>query len=271
MRIRSAIIAALTVATMSACGSDSGITNPPPPPSGVFLKDVVIPNLPSPYYHFEYDAAGKVLGASFASGIRNYSLTYDAGGRLSAMKNAGNQDQLDYVYDNAGRVSLVKYTDVNGAVFTTVFLTYDGPRLARLERDRRVTGGFIIDKTMTFSYYPDGNVFEITEHRPAIDGIQTEATYVDRYEQYDDQINVDAFSLIHDEFNDHLVLLPGVVVQKNNPALVTHTGDGDNYVLNYTYHFDGSKRPLDKIGDLLYTTGPHAGTHFATASQFSYY
>jgi hypothetical protein len=237
----------------------------------VFLKDVVIPSLPSPYYHFEYDATGRVLGASFASGLRNYNLTYDAG-RLSEMKNnVGSGDRLDYVYDNAGRVSLVKYTDADGVVFTTLFFTYDGQQLTKIERDRRVTAGFIIDKTMAFTYYPDGNVFEITEHHPAIDGVQTEATYVDRYEQYDNQINVDAFSLIHTEFNDHLVLLPGVVLQKNNPARVTRTGDGENYILNYTYYFDGSNRPLDKVGDLLFTSGPHAGTHFGTASRFSYY
>lgn len=268
MRIRSAIILVIAAAALSACG-DSGVTNPPPP-TGVLLKDVVIPNLPSPYYHFEYDAAGKILAASFASGARNYNLTYD-GGRLTEMKNAGNQDRLDYVYDNAGRVSLVKYTDVDGTVFTTLFFTYSGQKLTEIERDRRVTGGFIIDKTMMFSYYPDGNVSEITEHHPAIDGVQTEATYTDRYEQYDDKLNVDGFSLIHTEFFDHLVLLPGVQLQKNNPARVTHTGDGDNYVINYTYYFDGSNRPLDKVGDLLFTTGPNAGVHFGTASQFSYY
>ena len=270
MRIRTAIITAIAAAALSAC-SDSGVTNPPPPPpSGVFLKDVIIPNLPSPYYHFEYDAAGRVLGASFASGVRNYNLTYD-GGRLTEMKNAGNQDRLDYVYDNAGRVSLVKYTDVDGVVFTTLFFTYDGQQLTKIERDRRVTGGFIIDKTMTFSYYPDGNVFEITEHHPAIDGVQPDATFTDRYEQYDNGLNVDGFSLIHTEFFDHLVLLPGVQLQKNNPARVTRTGDAENYVVNYTYYFDGSNRPLDKVGDLLFTTGPHTGEHFGTASQFSYY
>jgi len=269
MRIRSAILA-VGVAALSACGSDSSITNPPPH-DGVFLKDVVELNLPSPYYHFEYDANGRVLGASFASGARSYNLTY-SGGRLSEMKNnTGNQEHLDYVYDNEGRVGLVKYTDADGTVFTTVFFTYDGQQLTKIERDRRVPGGFIIDKTMTFSYYPDGNVFEITEHHPAIDGIQTEATYVDRYEQYDNRLNVDAFTLIHTEFSDHLVLLPGVVLQKNNPGRVTRTGDAENYIINYTYYFDGSNRPLDKVGDLLFTSGPHAGTHFGTASQFSYY
>jgi hypothetical protein len=211
--------------------SDTGISNPPAV-SGDLLKDIVIPNLPSPYYHFEYDGSGRVLGASFASGARNYSLTY-VGGRLSAMQNnnGANQDRLDYVYDDAGRVALVKYVDAGGTVYTTVFLSYSGSRLTELERDRRVTGGFIIDKT---------------------------------------KLNVDGFSLIHTEFGDHLVLLPGVQLQKGNPGRVTRTGDGVNYIINYTYSYDGN-RPLSKSGDSLFTNGSDAGTHFQTLSQFSYY
>ena len=267
MRIRSAILTAVAAAALSAC-SDSGITNPPV--SGVFLKDIVIPNLPSPYYHFEYDASGRVLGASFASGARSYNLTYD-GGRLSEMQNnAGNRDRLDYVYDNDGRVALVKYVDESGSVYTTVFLTYSGGRLTELERDRKVTGGYIIDKTMTFAYDAAGNVSEITVHLPAIDGVQTEATYTDRYEQYDNKLNVDGFSLIHSEFNDHLVLLPGVVFQRGNPARATHTGDGDNYTVDYTYTYDRN-RPLTKTGDLVFTSGTLAGRHYQLSSQFSYY
>lgn len=268
MRIRSAFITALAAATLIGC-SDSGITNPGPG-SGVFLKDIVIPNLPSPYYHFEYDGTGRVLGASFASGARNYNLSYD-GDRLSAMQNnGGNHDRLDYVYDNAGRVSLVKYVDESGTIYTTVFLTYSASRLTQLERDRRVTGGFIIDKTMTFSYDADGNLTYVTEHHPPIDGVQTDATYTDHYEQYDTKLNVDGFSLIHTEFGDHLVLLPGVQLQKGNPARVTRTGDGVNYIINYTYTYDGN-RPRTKIGDLLFTNGSDAGKHFQTLSQFSYY
>jgi hypothetical protein len=263
------VIAALALAS---CSSDRSVTAPPPPPAAVLLKDIVIDRLPSPYYHFDYDANHRPIGVSFASGLNSYDLIYD-GGRLSEMRsnNGFNHDRLVYTYDAAGRVDSIKYTDENGIVFTVLFFRYSGQQLTQLERDRRITGGFIIDKTMSFTYYPDGNLLELTEHRPAIDGLQTEVTTVDRFERYDDKINVDAFGLIHDDFFDHLVLLPPVQLQKGNPARVTHTGDGDNFTVEYTYTYDGQNRPLSTSGDLEFLTGQNAGQHFQLSTVFSYY
>ena len=101
-----------------------------------------------------------------------YDVVYE-GSRISEMRNniLVNHDRLQYVYDDAGRVSAVRYVDSNGAVFTVVFLSNEGRKLTGLERDRKVEGGFIIDKTMSFSYYPDGNLMDITEHRPANRGV----------------------------------------------------------------------------------------------------
>jgi hypothetical protein len=263
------VIAALALAS---CSSDRSVTAPPPPPAAVLLKDIVIDRLPSPYYHFDYDANHRPIGVSFASGLNSYDLIYD-GGRLSEMRsnNGFNHDRLVYTYDAAGRVDSIKYTDENGIVFTVLFFRYSGQQLTQLERDRRITGGFIIDKTMSFTYYPDGNLLELTEHRPAIDGLQTEVTTVDRFERYDDKINVDAFGMIHDDFFDHLVLLPPVQLQKGNPAHVTHTGDGDNFTVEYTYTYDGQNRPLSTSGDLEFLTGQNAGQHFQLSTVFSYY
>jgi hypothetical protein len=260
------------VLALASCSSDRSVTAPPPPPASVLLKDIVIDRLPSPYYHFDYDADHRVSGVSFASGLNSYDLVYD-GGRISEMRSNTlfNHDRLVYVYDDGGRVVSIRYTDENGIVFTVLFFRYNGQTLAELERDRRVTGGFVIDKTMSFSYYPDGNLLELTEHRPAVEGFQPEATTVDRFEQYDDRINVDAFGLIHDDFFDHLVLLPAVQLQTRNPAHVTHTGDGDNYTVDYTYTYDGRNRPLTRSGDLAFLTGQNAGQHFQLSATFSYY
>jgi hypothetical protein len=261
----------IAVAGLSACGSDAGITNPPPP-TGVLLKDIVISRLPSPYYHFDYDGQGNVSSVSFASGLTKYDVAY-ASGRISQMQNntTVNHDRLVYVYDDAGRVAAIKETDQNDVIFVVLFFTYTGDKLTGLERDRRVTGGYIIDKTMSFSYSADGNLLELTEHLPAIDGVQADATITDRYEQYDNGINVDGFSLIHDEFFDHLVLLPGVQLQKSNPRRLTRTGDSDNFTVDYTYSYDARNRPLTTSGDLAFTTGPDAGQHFQVGSVFSYY
>jgi len=270
-RVRSLVITMIAVAGLSSCGGDLKLTEPPPPTS-VLLKDIVIPHLPSPYYHFEYDGQGKVSSVSFASGLTTYDVTY-ADGRISETRNntIANHDRLVYVYDDAGRVAAIRETDESGVVFIALFFTYAADKLIKLERDRRVTGGFIIDKTMSFSYYPDGNLLELTEHRPAIDGVQLETTVKDTFEQYDNGINVDAFGLIHDDFFDHLVLLPAVRLQRSNPRRVIRTGDADNYTVDYTYAYDTRNRPLAASGDLTFTTGSSAGQHFQVGSVFSYY
>jgi hypothetical protein len=272
MRYRKSLLVLLTAA-VSACTGDPG-TAPPvvPPPPPVLLRDIEIPSLPSPYYHFEYDAGGRVIAASFASDLRKYEVVYD-GGRISELRNNAvlNGGKLAYFYDDAGRVSAVRYLNADGLVYTVIFLAYDGQKLTGIERDRRVDGGFIIDKTTALTYYADGNLREITEHRPPIVGEQDETTTTDRFEQYDDKINVDGFSLIHDDFFDELILLPGVQLQKGNPARQTHTGNGVNFSVNYSYTYDDKRRPLSKDGDLTVLNGSDAGRKFQTSSIFSYY
>jgi hypothetical protein len=272
-RFPNLVVMMLAIAGLSSCSDGVTMTAPPPPPPPtVLLKDIVIPNLPSPYYHFEYDASGIVGSVSFASGLTNYDVIYD-GDRISEMRDNtfANHDRLVYVYDDAGRVGAIKETDPSGVVFTVLFFTYSGDKLTGLERDRRVTGGFIIDKTMSFSYNADGNLFELAEHRPAIEGVQPEATVKDRFELYDNGINVDGFALIHNDFFDHLVLLPAVRLQKSNPRRVTRTGDTDNYTVDYAYTYDAQNRPLTTHGDLVFTSGPSTGQHFSVGSAFSYY
>ena len=112
---------------------------------------------------------------------------------------------------------------------------------------------------------------EITERRPAIDGQQEATTTVDRFEQYDAKVNVDAFGLIHDDFFDHLVLLPGVQLQKGNPGRQTHTGDGVNFTVDYSYSYDDKNRPLAKSGAVTVTNGTDAGQKFQISSVFTYY
>ena len=265
----------ILAAAIVAC-KDSGTTAPTPPvppPSPVLLRDIVIPSLPSPYYHFEYDATGRVTSLSFASSLFTYDVRYDSRGRIGEMRNItlATGTRLVYAYDDSNRAVSVRYVDSNGVTFTLLIFSYEGQKLTGIERDRRVDGGFIIDKTVSLSYYADGNLRELTEHRPAIEGQQDETTTVDHFEQYDDKINVDGFSLILEEFFDHKVLLPGVQLQKGNPARQTHTGDGVNYSVDFSYTYDGRNRPLTKSGALTFSNGPDAGRIFQTSSVFSYF
>jgi len=269
---RLAVCALALAAALPSCRSEDATTAPTPPAPAVLLKDVVLSNLPSPYYHFEYDGTGRISSASFASGLTVYDVQYD-GGRISEMRNTtvANHDRLQYVYDNAGRVAEVRYVDATGATYTRVHFTYAGQTLMGLERERRSTAGFVVDKALSLSYYADGNVREIIEHRPAIAGLQDEATFVDRYELYDDKINVDGFGLLHNEFFDHLVLLPAVRIQKGNPGRLTHTGSGINYAVDYVYTYGDRNLPLTKTGQLTLLNGPDAGRVFQTSSTFTYY
>jgi hypothetical protein len=225
-----------------------------------------------PYYHFEYDSDGRIAFASFASDFTRYDVTY-TGDRISELRNniLVNHDRLEYIYDDSGRVSLIREVDETGATFRLVSLTYAGAKLTGLERDIRVQGGFIIDKTMSMTYDSDGNLKDLVEHRPEITGLQPDQTIVDHFEQYDSGINVDGFSLIHDDFFDHLVLLPDVQLQRGNPLRQTRTGDADNFVVDYTYTYDASNRPLLKNGAVTFTTGSKTGQMFQTRSAFSYY
>jgi len=260
----------LLLGVIASC-EESRVTNvpPPPPPPAIQLKDIIASSLPSPYYHFEYDAAGRVSRASFASDLRTYDLKYD-GDRLTEMDNLRSPDSLQYVYRTDGKVGLVKYVN-HTSVVRVVELFYDGARLTKLQRSVRVTGGFIVEKTVELIYGSDGNVRQRIEHFPPIVGIQTEVTTVDTYENYDTGINVDGFDLIHDEFFDHLVLLPGIEFLKSNPGRETRTGDGVNFVVDYTYTYDGMNRPRVKIGTGTITNGVQAGESFATLAQYSYY
>jgi hypothetical protein len=258
----------ITLAAILACGDSQG---PGGGPSAVLLKDVDVTSLPSPYYHLDYEPGARITRVSFASGFFVYDVLYQDS-RVTELRNnaLGNMDRLQYVYDPAGRVETVNYVDPTGTIFARVRLTYDGDRLSRLDRERKLQAGFTIEKTMSFSYYADGNLEEIVDHRPALNG-QPETSTVDRFEQYDDNVNVDGFGLIHNDFFDHVVLLPDVQLQKGNPARETFTGGGTDYRFDYTYRYDQNKRPLARQGTATILTGPDAGRTIPLSTVFSYY
>ena len=250
-----------------------GTATQEPPVAPVLLKDIVIENLPSPYYYFEYNAAGKISRASFASRFLDYNVEYN-NDKIVGLQNtgAGDSNHLQYLYDNEGRVTMITYENLGGTVYIKVHLTYDGRKLIKLERERLLAANFIRNKELTLSYYPDGNLKDLEYFFPAtpING-QIEQRYTDHFEQYDNKINVDAFDLLHSEFFDHLILLPGVVLQKNNPAKITRTGDGDDSETKYVYKYNDKGLPLSKTGELKFLSGTNSGQVFTVSSVFTYY
>ena len=83
---------------------------PVAPAKHVLLKDITIPHLPSPYYHFEYNTDSLPIKVDFGSGYTIYDVLYK-GDTISEMRNNifVNHDTLRYVYDNAGKLTQIKF------------------------------------------------------------------------------------------------------------------------------------------------------------------
>lgn len=265
----------IAIVAMVSCKKVYNATSPMPAPDPVkkpLLKEINIPNLPSPYYHFDYRADSTVRNVSFASGFTMYDVIY-AENRIAEMRNniIVNHDTLRYVYDNSGKVTLINFINDQGDIYRHAVFTYDGQQVKEIDWGLgNGNTGFITDRTLSFVYFPDGNVKEIREDRPAMNG-QPENTFITHYDQYDNKTNVDDFMLFEDGYHDHLFLLPGLTIQKNNPRSEIRTGDGVNYSVNYTYNYNNDGSPLIKSGDVLFTTGQQAGQRFQTTVNYSYY
>src|SRR4030095_11756644 len=170
IKMRRYLLLLVVLQVLIACRKHRDLIPPPPPPpaaTAVLVKDIVLDHLPSPYYHFEYDASKKVSFVSFASDFTRYNVLY-SGGIISEMRNniLVNKDRLLYTYNSSGQVEFIRYADSTGVVYKTVDLFYDGPRLTRLDRARRMGTGFVYEKTIRMSYYADGNLKDIPYYRP---------------------------------------------------------------------------------------------------------
>jgi hypothetical protein len=244
---------------------------PPPPPKQVMLKDVVIQSLPSPHYHFEYDTDRKIVKMLYASGFNMYDVLYKDN-KISEIRNNTmvNNDRLQYVYDNANNVIQIGYISESGVFYKRCFFTYQAQLLTKIEWQRAISAvNFVTDRTLTFTYLPDGNVQQITDHRPAMAG-QAAATIIHQFEQYDNGVNADGFSLMHDA-SDHLLLLPAVQLQKNNPRKKTQSGTGLHSTVDYVYTYNNKMEPVTRTGEVTITSGPNAGQKFQSNTSFTYY
>jgi len=262
---------------LQACQKDH--TPPPTPPTPkpvrkVLLKDIVIPNLPSPYYHFEYNGDSLASKVDFASGYSIYDVLYK-GNNIAEMRNniIVNHDTLRYLYDNAGKVFMILFISQSNIVYRHVSFMYNGDEVKKIDFDHKEgDAGFLIDRNLTFTYYADGNVKAITDHRPAHGG-SPETTTIQQFEQYDDKVNVDDFSLIHATYQDHLFLLQGFRFQKNNPGKEVFSAGPGNlaYTEDYTYTYNNDATPAVKSGSLLFTAGSDSGKRFQTTTNYTYY
>jgi len=261
------------VTTSISCNKNKPVLPQPPTHHGeIHLKDIVWQHLPSPYYHFDYSDSGFITKASYSSGALSYDVFY-TGNRIRETKNqvGAHKDWIQYTYE-LSMVTVIKYINENGIIYKRCFLTYNGLRqIIKMEWELKIENlGFAAQRTVDFTYHPDGNLAELSDHRHDIPGIQTANLIQERFENYDQKKNVDGFTLLHRP-DEHLVLLPNVVLQKNNPGKIIRSGDGIHYEISYTYQYNSSQAPVSKKGDMLFTNGPDAGNHFVSNVDFTYY
>lgn len=272
MNIKYMLLVSFAIAAVSCHKTTPSKPAGPPDIVKVRLKDMNERNLPSPYYHFEYNDSGDISLASFSSGLGVYEVIY-AGKRILRMENTNlpNRDILQYEYVDSELVA-INITHKDGVKYRRAFFGYTPThQLETVDWEIKIDeAGFTQELTLQLSYYPDGNLKELVHHFYKV-GPQTEVTYSDNFENYDSKLNVDAFSLLHPNQNHHLYLLPESKIQRNNPLREVRTGDGVNYEIDYTYTYDAAGRPTVKSGNLLWTKGPDTGKHFQTQSTFSYY
>jgi hypothetical protein len=251
--------------------ADHPASDPPAQTRKILLKDILIPRLPSPYYHFEYGADSLVSKANFASGYFMYDVLYN-NGRIGEMRNniLVNHDTLRYVYDNTGKVSMVNFIDQHNVLKRHVTFNYDGANVSKIMWDHQVNDQFMTDRTLTFTYHADGNLRDMTDYRPAARGID-EINFTTHFDDYDDKVNVDDFTLIHDGIHDHLLVLPGLHLQHNNARKQWVTGITDQYTVTYNFTYNPDDTPVLKSGELVFNSGSLSGRKFNVSTSYTYY
>ena len=280
MPYRYALLSLTFVVILFSCRKEQGpqTTDPPtpspnPPVKHVLLKDITTPHLPSPYYHFEYNTDSLPSKVDFASGFTIYNILY-TGNKISEERDGFivTQVTLRYSYEPAGKLNQIDFINQSNFIYRRVHFIFDGNMIKEIDWATRAADSiFIIDRTVTFTFYPDNNVKTLVDHRSAFNG-SPEVTLTTLFEQYDSNVNVDDFSLLHDQFHDHLFLLQGFRLQKNNPGKETFTvNDSTLYTNDFTYVYNADNTPSNKKGNFTYISGPDAGKRVEINSYYTYY
>jgi hypothetical protein len=257
---------------MLSCRKEQGSNNQQGPagPKGVLLKDYIIYN--TPWYHFEYDDQNRIIKVISQSSLDTMHVIYD-GNRIKEMRNdvIGNHDTLRYSYDNNGMVSLITFIGASADFqYRHIHFNYTGNQLKQIVWDfKDAQRGFTVDREISYDYFPDGNVKQLTDHYPPLNS-QQEATNITSFQEYDDKVNVDGFDLLL-YYNDHPYLLPGVVLQKNNAMKEFIGGDATHMNITWSYEYNGNNIPLSKTGNGTFLSGPELGHSFVTKRTFTYY
>lgn len=258
----------------NACKKYDGPPKPPPPEEPQTkvgkLKEKIVQNLPNPFYHFDYTDKGVVTGINFASGFYIYQLSY-ANNRLAKMVNAFNGNAMMYNYIN-GKVTSIRDIRPDGIVLWNYSFEYSADsKLKEVRWYSMILAGAdsVLLRKVTLEYHADGNLASFEDYRDATGQGQLEWMQKISYSNYDQEQNVDDFSILKDFF-DNLLYLPGVRLQKNNARKELIKGTQNDYDITNTWQYQNGK-PVLKMANVVQTRGNQVGDLGNFSTNYSYY
>ncbi len=236
-------------------------THPVTDQQSVRLKEIVVLNSPTPYFHFGYNNASYIANLSYSSGRHVYNYFYEKGRIDSVSSSSADASYLLYQY-NGQQVKSVQQYDATG-LKKTVLITYDNlNRVIKMEW--RAISSAVVEKLVEFQYYDNGNLSQMKKIYPG-----SRVTSTTLYQAYDTKRNVDAFSIFQD-FAEQVILLPAVRFQYNNPTKMEVTSGANERIIEHTYLYNDSL-PVERNSVTRVTAGPSAGQIFTGKTVFSYY
>lgn len=234
------------------------------------LKEVIEPGLPSPYYRFIYTDSGYISNIDFADGLVTYAITYNDH-RISQVVNTKLNEQLTYYYTN-GNVSYITLKNAPGNKQLSYTMGYNNSRQlieVKWHLFENNTQDSLTERKVALSYDAKGNLSKIEDYRlDANNELKISRTAL--YADYDNGINTDDLYLLKSDFMEHLLYLPQVKFQKNNPRVVVIKSGENEFRVDYTYTYYNNL-PVTKSIRMEQTAGDEAGKVSHFTNRYSYY
>lgn len=237
----------------------------------IMLKDIEAERLPSPYYHFEYDALHFVKRVSFASDYFVYDVSYE-NMRVSKLINIINKDSLVYEYSDGQVSDIEEFSGRTGKLVYNYHLSYNsGKQLAQvLWYHYPDVGESFLYKRAALAYHPDGNLASIDWYYTLSPGPLSWSSRSE-FSEYDNKTNTTDLVLLKENwFFDSYLFLPQVTLQKNNPMKEHITSATNEYFISNSYDYQNGL-PTTKYSLVNQTKGENPAPPTQVATHFSYY
>jgi hypothetical protein len=234
----------------------------------VLLKDMDVEHLPSPYFHFEYDALHYVNKISFASEFFVYSVEYEHN-RVKTIHSQPNGNTLVYVYNNGQVSDINEFSGRTGTIAFTYHFTYDANhQLVQAFWYKYLDSGEASPfKRADLAYLADGNLASLDLYYAITPG-QLSWSSKEEFSDYDSNTNVEDITLLKDFFDAYL-FLPQVKLQRNNPMKEHIISDVNEYEISNAFDYQNGL-PITKTSLVNQTKGGNGQGPIQGVTHFSY-